>query len=109
MVKKNWPKIGRQIKEDWELFQIIIEEGIDGQPIIDVAGNHDMWGVISPLSDTNLFLNYSYTFKREITLSDDEFYCKKVIRDNITFVLINNFKFPTILLIFIGLILQEKC
>ena len=94
--KKNWPKIGRQIKEDWELFQIIIEEGLDGQPIIDVAGNHDMWGVISPLSDTNLFLNYSYTFKRENTLSDDEFYCKKVIRENITFVLINNFKFPTI-------------
>ena len=94
--KKNWPKIGRQIKEDWELFKTIIEEELDGQPILDVAGNHDMWGVISPLSDTNLFLDYSYTLKRENTLSDDEFYCKKVIRDNITFVLINNFKFPTI-------------
>ena len=94
--KKNWPKIGRQIKEDWDIFKSIIDEELEGQEIVDVAGNHDMWGVTSPLSDTNLYLDYSYTFNRTNTLTDDEFYCKKIVKDNITFVLINNYKFPTI-------------
>ena len=94
--QKNWPKIGRQIKEDWDIFKSIIEEELDGQPILDIAGNHDMWGVMSPLSETNLYLDYSYTFNRTNTLTDEDFYCRKVVKDNITFVLINNYKFPTV-------------
>ena len=94
--EKNWPKIGRQIREDWDLFKEIVDEELEGEDILDVAGNHDMWAVMSPLSETNFYLDYSHTFNRSNTLTEEDFYCRKVVKDNITFVLINNYKFPTI-------------
>ena len=94
--EKNWPKISRQIRKDWELFKELVNEELGGEDILDVAGNHDMWAVMSPLSETNLYLDYSYTFNRSNTLTEENFYCRKIIKDNITFVLINNYKFPTI-------------
>lgn len=51
MKKKNWPKIGRQIKEDRDAWKEIVDEEFDNQEIVDVAGNHDMLGIIEPLSD----------------------------------------------------------
>ena len=94
--KKEFPKIGKQTKGDWKMFRDIIEEELDNQPIIDVAGNHDMFAIKSPISKENLYLKYSYTFNRTNTFTEEEFYCKKIVRSNITFVLINNYQFPTL-------------
>ena len=54
--KKEFPKIGKQTKGDWKMLRDIIEEELDNQPIIDVAGNHDMFAIKSPISKENLFI-----------------------------------------------------
>ncbi|KAH0788514.1 Ser/Thr protein phosphatase [Histomonas meleagridis] len=94
--EKNWPKIGHQVQEDWVLWKALIEDVGFQDKIIDIAGNHDMWGIDDPLSDHNLFLDYSYTYNRTNTPTLDSFFIRSIVRDNITFVLINNYRFPSI-------------
>ena len=96
--KENFPKIGKQIKEDWELWKEIISQEVpDGNfPIIDVPGNHDMWAIDDPLGINNLYLDYSYTFNRSNTKNIRDFYVKTVKTHDITFILVNLFRFPTV-------------
>ena len=95
--EENWPKIGRQIKEDWELFQkMVYEEELNKELIIDCAGNHDMWALIEPLSKEILYLDYSFTFKRENIITNDEFLIKKINIFGLNFIIFNNYRFPTI-------------
>ncbi|OHT14066.1 hypothetical protein TRFO_15572 [Tritrichomonas foetus] len=96
--EKNWPKIGRQVTGDWELWKEIIEEETDREtfPIIDIAGNHDMWGIDDPLGKYNYFLDYSYTYNRSNTKTMKDFHVKTIVQNGLTFVLINTYKFPSI-------------
>ena len=92
--KKNWPKIGRQIKGDWELWQEIIKAEAPNFTMLDIPGNHDMWGIIHPLSKQNLYIDNSPTYTRKNTKNMDDFIIRKVKMDGLTFVLINVYRFP---------------
>ena len=71
--KMHWPKIGHQVKEDWDLWRKLVEVDADNFTILDIAGNHDMWGIIEPLSNQNLYLDYSYTYTRDNTKTLNDF------------------------------------
>ena len=92
--KKNWPKIGRQIPGDWDLWEEILRIEAPNFTMLDIPGNHDMWGIFDPLSDQNLFLDHSHTYTRENTKNFDDFIIRKVKRDGLTFVLFNAYRFP---------------
>lgn len=94
--KKDWPKIGRQIPEDWEMWKKFVSEIGPDFKIIDLAGNHDMWGIDDPLSNNNLYLNYSYTYNHTNTPDMKSFYVRTIKHMNITFVMINTYRFPSI-------------
>lgn len=94
--EKNWPKIGHQVREDWELWKDIWSNEGDGKEIIDVPGNHDMWGIIHPLSDENIFLDYSPTYNRSNTKTMKEFYARTIVSHGIKFVLVNVYRFPDV-------------
>jgi hypothetical protein len=64
--KKNFPKVGKQNYKDWRLYKNLLEDEFYNETIIDVAGNHDMLGVISPLNGKFGFLDCSYNFKCSI-------------------------------------------
>ncbi len=64
--------------------------------IIDCAGNHDIWALIEPLSKEILYLDYSFTFKRENIKTNDEFLLKKINIFGLIFIIFNNYLFPTI-------------
>ena len=94
--KVHWPKIGHQVREDWDLWHLLVEEDADNFEILDVAGNHDMWAIIDPLSDQNMFLDYSYTYTRNNTPTLHDFYVRTLVRHGITFVLVNQYRFPDV-------------
>ena len=94
--KKNFPKVGKQNYKDWKLYKNLLEDEFFNETIIDVAGNHDMFGVISPLNGKFGFLNCSYNFNRNNTKSLEDFYIKTVTIKDINFILINPFIFPVV-------------
>ena len=94
--KMHWPKIGHQVKEDWDLWKKLVTEDAGNFPIVDLAGNHDMWAIIDPLSNQNMFLDYSYTFNRENTKTIHDLHVKKIVKEGITFILMNQYRFPDI-------------
>ena len=93
--RAHYPKLGYQIKEDWEAYKKVIDEEFSDQEMLDVAGNHEMFAIDTPLSKENLYLDYSNTFNRSNTRNYNEYYCKKIIKHNLTFVLINEYRFPS--------------
>lgn len=92
--EKNWPKIGKQVREDWELWRDLWEEEGDGSEIIDIPGNHDMWGIIDPFSSQNLYLDYSHTYNRENTKTFRDFVVRTMVKEGIKLVLVNVYRFP---------------
>ena len=93
--KRHWPKIGRQILDDWNLWRKIVAEEAGSMDFVDLAGNHDMWGLDYPLSDEHHFMDYSYTFNRQNTVNEDEFYAKIMEYRGFKFVLVNPYRFPS--------------
>ncbi|KAK8897894.1 Transmembrane protein 62 [Tritrichomonas musculus] len=96
--KKAWPKIGHQVEEDWIRWRKIVEVETRGYdfPIIDLAGNHEMWGIDDPLGPHNLFLDYSFTYNRNNTKTLRDFHVKTIRTHNLTFLLINLYRFPSV-------------
>ena len=47
-------------------------------PVIDVAGNHDVWAVDSFYSKENKILDYSFNFNRSSVKSEKDFIIKKI-------------------------------
>ena len=92
---KNFPKVGSQLKNDWEYYSKIIKSKISKYKIIDVAGNHDLFAVDSLISNHNYFLDYSFIFNRTNVKTNDDFFIKKINAFNETFILINQYLFPT--------------
>ena len=52
---------------------------ISKYPIIDVAGNHDVWALDSVTSKENKFLDNSFIFNRSNVKNDKDFWLKKII------------------------------
>ena len=91
----NWSRVGSQWLEDWEIYNKTIKNIISKYPVIDVAGNHDVWALDSATSEHNLFLDYSFMFNRTNIKNEDDFIIKKVKMLNLTFILFNDYRFPT--------------
>ena len=92
---RHWPKIGRQILDDWNLWRKIVSEEAGTMDFVDLAGNHDMWALDHPLSKEHHFMDYSYTFNRQNTNTEDEFYAKILEYRGMKFVLVNPYRFPS--------------
>lgn len=93
--KRNWARIGIQSNEDWVIFNKTAKKMFSKFPVIDIAGNHDVWSVESVTSLGNFFLNYSFMFNRSNVHNDDDFTIKRVKMFNKIFILFNDFIYPT--------------
>ena len=94
--QRNFPKYGIQVEKDYIFYRKTMYELFGNSTIIDLAGNHDEFAVVGLLAKNHLFLDYSYTFHRNQTLKSDDFYVKKIIFKNLTFILYNDYKFPVV-------------
>ena len=89
-------KMGGQNLEDWKVFNISIRSFLSKFNVIDVSGNHDLWAVKSPTSENNYFLDHSFMFNRENVKNEDDFFIKKIKKFDMTFLLLNDYRFPVI-------------
>ena len=95
-IEKNFPRIGKQSYKDWKVYKNLFDKYFSGKKIIDIAGNHDMFGVISPLDDKFGFLDVSQSFKRTNTKTIEDFWVKTVKMEGINFILVNSYNFPVV-------------
>ena len=94
--KRHFPKIGKQNEKDWKYYQELLDSELYNETILDVAGNHDMFGVISPLDKDFGYLDVSKVFTRNNTKSLEEFWLKNISVEGINFILVNPFNFPVV-------------
>ena len=94
--KKNFPKIGKQNEKDWKIYKELLDNIFANETVLDVAGNHDMFGVISPLEDKFGFLDCSFSFNRNNTKIMRDFWLKTVSIQGMNFILFNPFIFPIV-------------
>ena len=92
--KKDFPKIGKQMKQDMEYYKELLDTILPNETIIDVSGNHDMFGVISPFDDDFGFLDISRMFTRNNTKTLEELSIKTKNIDGMNFILLNPYNFP---------------
>ena len=92
----KFPRYGEQNEESWQIYRKELNN-IKNIPIIEVAGNHDMFGIKSVLSSKNYFLDSSRSFNRDNIKSIDDFmiHSFKVGKSNTNIITINPFNFPT--------------
>ena len=95
LVGKN-KAMGGQNEEDWDIYNRTVRNFLSKYPVIDVAGNHDMWAITNATSLSNNFLKYSFNFNRTNVKTEEDFFIKKIKRFNITFILLNDYRFPII-------------
>ena len=94
--KKHFPKVGKQYYKDWRLYKNLLENEFYNETVIDIAGNHDMFGIISPLNKNFGFLDCSFSFNRNNTKSLEDFYVKTEKIKGLNFILVNPFIFPVV-------------
>ena len=92
--KKHFPKVGKQNYKDWRIYQNLLIDEFYNETVIDIAGNHDFFGVISPFNKKLGFLDFSYSFNRNNTKKIEDFYVKNVSIQGINFILVNPYIFP---------------
>ena len=91
----HWHRVGIQNDDDWNIYNKAFKKMISKFPVIDVAGNHDVWAVDSFYSKENKILDYSFNFNRSSVKSEKDFIIKKIEIFNLTFILFNDYRFPT--------------
>ena len=94
--KRYFPKVGKQNYKDWRLYRNLLKDEFYNETIIDIAGNHDFFGVISPFNKKFGFLNCSYSFNRNNTKTIEDFYVKNISIQGINFILVNPYIFPIV-------------
>ena len=94
--KPSFPKVGKQNQKDWENYKDLLDTVLNNETILDVAGNHDMFGVISPLDEEYGYLDVSKVFTRNNTKTLEDFWLKTVNIEGITFILLHPFSFPMV-------------
>ena len=95
-IEENFPRIGKQSYKDWKIYKNLLDKYLSDKKIIDIAGNHDMFGVISPLDEKFGFLDVSQSFKRINTKNIEEFWVKTVKIEGMNFILVNPYNFPVV-------------
>lgn len=91
----SWPKVGSQWSGDWGIYAGTIRKNLSKFKNIDVAGNHDLFAVDSLFSKYNYYLDHSFTFNRTNIKTYDDFIIRKINLFNETFILYNEYIFPT--------------
>ena len=91
----HWHRVGIQNNDDWDIFNKTIKKMISKYPIIDVAGNHDVWAADNIFSKENKFLENSFLFNKTSVKTEEDFIIKKIKFFNLTFILFNDYRFPT--------------
>jgi len=94
--KKDFPKIGKQMKNDMEYYKELIDTELSNETIIDVSGNHDMFGVISPFDEDFGFLDISKIFTRNNTKTFEQLWIKTKNIEGMNFLLLNPYNFPVV-------------
>ena len=94
--RPSFPKVGKQNQKDWENYKDLLDTVLNNETILDVAGNHDMFGVISPLDEEYGYLDVSKVFTRNNTKTLEDFWLKTVNIEGITFILLHPFSFPMV-------------
>ena len=94
--KADFPKIGKQMKNDMVYYKELIDTELFNENIIDVSGNHDMFGVISPFDEDFGFLDYSRMFTRNNTKTIEQLWIKTINFENMNFILVNPYNFPVV-------------
>ena len=92
--KRN--SVGGQNEEDWKIYNISIRTPLSKFEVIDVSGNHDLWAVKEATSYNNYFLDHSFKFNRDNIKNEEDFFIKKIIKFDKTFILLNDYRFPVI-------------
>lgn len=89
-------RYGKQDENNWKIYQKETEK-IDYIPTIEMGGNHDMFGIKSALSHQNFIMDYSHSFNRNNTKSEDDFkmHSFKMGSQKINIIVLNPFHFPT--------------
>ena len=93
--ERSWPKVGSQWIKDWKIYINSIRKKLEKLNVLDISGNHDVFAVDSLLSKHNYFLDYSFVFNRSNVKTIDDFIVRKVEMFNETFILFNDYRFPT--------------
>ena len=88
--------VGGQNEEDWKIYNKSIRTPLSKFDVIDVSGNHDLWAVKEATSYNNYFLDHSFRFNRKNIKNEEDFFIKKIIKFNKTFILLNDYRFPVI-------------
>ena len=57
----SFPRYGDQHEENWQIYKDGISK-LSNIPILDIPGNHDMFGILSLFSQKNNLLKYSKSF-----------------------------------------------
>ena len=76
----NTQQMGLQNLEEWKIYNTSIR-GLfikKGFKVIEVSGNHDQWAIDEFNSKDNNYLDYSFTFNRNNTKTESDFFVKKI-------------------------------
>lgn len=92
----SFPRYGDQFEENWNIYQHEISN-ISNIPIVEVGGNHDMFGIKSVLSQKNYMIDYSRAFNRSNTLSEKDFLVHSFLvgRSKTNVIAVNPYEFPS--------------
>ena len=94
--KQTFPKVEKQMLKDYKNYKELIENELYNETILDIAGNHDMFGVITPVNKDFGYLDVSKTFMRNNTKTLNDFLIKTVNIEGMNFILLNPFNFPKV-------------
>ena len=94
--KRKFPKIGKQMQQDLKYYKELIDTELYNETIIDVSGNHDVFGVISPFDDDFGYLDISKTFTRNNTKTIEDFWLRTVNIEGMNYILLNPYNFPVV-------------
>lgn len=91
------PKYSNQNEPDWKLYRKIIDDYKKEIPfILDIPGNHDMFGVYSLTSPHSYIFDYSDEFTRNNTKTIDDFQLRYVEEDGYGYIIVSPYTFPTV-------------
>lgn len=92
----SFPRFGDQHEEDWQIYKEEISK-FPNIPIVDIPGNHDMFGIIHLFSQKNFLLEYSKSFNRVNVHKLSDLHVKSFLFEklNLTIITMNPFNFPT--------------
>lgn len=93
--EKIFSKYGHQYVQDYIYYNESLNKYVNKfKNIIDMAGNHDEFGIYNFNSKNHHYLDYSHFFTREKYQKVDDFWASSYETTNFIFVLLNPYLYP---------------